>query len=68
MAKDGIGALKPDTVISLFRETAINYSNIIAMCEKVDGQKLYTGYTYKQYWDMCWQAARAMRKVSIKCI
>ena len=66
MAKDGIGALPPSTVIDMFRETTTNYSNVIAMCEKIDGQKLYTGFTYKQYWDMCWQAARAMRKVSIQ--
>lgn len=64
MSEDGIGAMPPTTVIELFKDTCKSYSSTIAICEKIDDQKLYTGYTYQEYWDKSWYAARAMRKVS----
>eukprot|EP00800_Vazella_pourtalesii_P020730 TRINITY_DN745_c0_g1_i1.p1 TRINITY_DN745_c0_g1~~TRINITY_DN745_c0_g1_i1.p1 ORF type:complete len:737 (+),score=147.28 TRINITY_DN745_c0_g1_i1:72-2282(+) len=66
MSEDGIGAMPPTTVIELFKDTCKSYSSTIAICEKIDDQKLYTGYTYQEYWDKSWYAARAMRKLGLE--
>ena len=64
MTETGLGSIEPITIIDMFKKTANEHANIVAMCEKLNGQKLYTGFTYKQYWDMCWNAARSLRKVT----
>lgn len=64
MSETGMGASKPCTVLQMFYDIVRQYPNQIALKEGfVDGTVI--DYTYKQYWDNCWQAAKAMRKVCL---